>query len=197
MMHMDHTDQGDDHHTAYKLTAGNTTVVEVSLAQTNADIMSSYTAAFSDHPWHEQLSPDIVRERLIEKTAKAQGYLIALKSCSGILGGAQFFDLSNHRETAAQMPEAMRSDMYLSEIWIAKKYRGFGLGTRLLESIEQAVASLSYRQLVLRTHPTFEPLLNFYHERGYSVIGHSNPGDGNDLRPVFSKPIFAVRRRAA
>jgi GNAT superfamily N-acetyltransferase len=196
---MDHTDQGEDHHiAAHKLAAENATVVELNPNLTNCDILSSYAAAFSDDPWREHVSSDRVRELLIEKTTQAQGYLIALRSSSGmLLGGAQFFDLSNHPATAAQLPEELRGQMYLSEIWIAKTYRGFGLGTRLLESIEQAVASLSYRQLVLRTHPTFKPLLTFYHERGYSVIGDSDPGDGQALRPVFAKPIFAVRRRAA
>ncbi|HET6574016.1 MAG TPA: GNAT family N-acetyltransferase [Fimbriiglobus sp.] len=80
------------------------------------------------------------------------------------------------------------------DLWwiiVAKARQGRGLGTRLLELVEQSVQQEDGRQLLIETSslPRYEPTHRFYLKHGYRVIAHIPDyyAEGDDLIVYFKR----------
>lgn len=59
---------------------------------------------------------------------------------------------------------------YLDTLFVQQEYRGKGLGTRLLEQLEQAMVQQGISLIQLATYDFQAP--DFYQKHGYRVFGH-------------------------
>lgn len=68
-----------------------------------------------------------------------------------------------------QMIRLVNSDCYLSSVAIYPEYRGLGLGTRLLESIEEEAKSIGKKRIVLHAETYNTRAMSLYERLGYKV----------------------------
>ena len=59
---------------------------------------------------------------------------------------------------------------YLKRMWIAPEARGYGLGKRLLEALENQARALGYRVIRLETHKALAEAQQLYRRHGYDEV---------------------------
>lgn len=63
------------------------------------------------------------------------------------------------------------NSLWIDMIQVAKDYRGKGIGSELLKSLENQAASEKFRIIDIETQNTNVPAINFYRKNGYDLTG--------------------------
>lgn len=84
---------------------------------------------------------------------------------------------------------------WISMLHVASGYQGKGVGTKLIESVEQRAKEIGMRAVALEAQRKAEWAVNFYYKRGYEVLDWDNlnvePFIGTLSRPpVESTYVF-------
>lgn len=161
------------------------------------ELIDSYVQAFKCEPWNENHSHDGVQIEFARLGKQTDAKFLGCFINDVLAGGAQFMPLNNFEEKARDTPNYLKESLFLNELFVHPSWQGKGLGTRILEAVEQAAASLQFRQVCLWTLAT-DPILNcYYQKRGYRAIATIDPTSGGPARTVFSKRLFVWERNAA
>jgi len=174
-----------------------TTVRECDPSTISLGLAQAYSEAFSGGAWQETHDPTELSEKLVQARDLYASRLLVCSYGTKQVAGAQFLQLGRYQTIASQLPRELLSGHYLNDLWVAPSHQSLGLGSKLLDCVEQAVASLSSNLLVLWTHADHAPLLKFYQNRGYEPVVDVQPKDGTAKRRVFAKPIFVIKRSVA
>jgi len=76
---------------------------------------------------------------------------------------------------------------FVQAIWVDKRLRGHGLGSRLIAAAEAEAVRRGCHQMHLDTHGYQAPA--FYRRLGYEAIGELPGWPGNDVRIFFRKRL--------
>ncbi|HTC68615.1 MAG TPA: GNAT family N-acetyltransferase, partial [Acidothermaceae bacterium] len=72
-------------------------------------------------------------------------------------------------------------------MWVDEDWRGLGLGSRMLNTLEQRARELRHRIVRLDTNATLTEAIALYERAGYRAIGRYN--DNPHAERWFEKPL--------
>jgi ribosomal protein S18 acetylase RimI-like enzyme len=75
----------------------------------------------------------------------------------------------------------------IKRMWVHPAWRGVGLGRRMLTRLEEQVAALGYRRVVLDTNDTLTEAIAMYERAGYRAVDRYN--DNPDAMCWFAKSL--------
>lgn len=78
----------------------------------------------------------------------------------------------------------------VKRMWVHNDWRGTGLGTALLRSLEDIALQLGYREVVLDTNGALSEAIRLYERAGYRRIRRYN--DNPDAQLFFAKDLEAT-----
>jgi GNAT superfamily N-acetyltransferase len=128
-------------------------------AQESIDLVESYLAEINTGFGHR---PD---ERDPNKPADftpPKGMFLVVRDDGGVAVGC----------CALRMIDPVTAE--IKRMWLAESIRGRGMGTRLLEAIEQAAVDLGAERAVLDTHESLTAAIALYERAGYVRVERYN-----------------------
>ncbi len=86
-------------------------------------------------------------------------YFVALDKDGTLLGGGGLAEFEQLEDTAE-----------LQKLYLSDAAKGHGLGTRLVQCIEDRARELGYKHLYLETHSVLQAAIHLYEKLGYRAI---------------------------
>ena len=143
-------------------------IVRTSLAEHGLDIPG--TAYFD--PELDHLSA------FYREAPKARAYFV-MQDCEGrIIGGAGL----------AEFP-ALPACCELQKIYLVDEAQGTGLGSALLQAVENEARMLGYRRIYLETHHNLRQAIRFYKRHGYELVKQPVPSPHPTMDHFFLKNL--------
>ncbi len=68
-------------------------------------------------------------------------------------------------------PRRWNESLFIAEIEVSDKYRGEGIGKKLLEKVEEKAIQGGFRAIGLETQNTNVPAIRFFQNSGYEIAG--------------------------
>jgi phosphinothricin acetyltransferase len=90
-------------------------------------------------------------------------------------------------------PRAAYDNVADFSIYVERDSRGTGVGTLLLEALEDRARGIGYHKLVLGAFPSNEPGMRLYTRRGFTLVGTFHEQgllDGTWMDVVYMEKIF-------
>lgn len=148
-----------------------------------------YAATFRYAPWNEDIDAG-EQAHLWQRHSETKGarYLAAFFG-NTLVGGAEFMPLDLFPERRNLFPTVTYGSLFLNDIFVSPSAQNKKVGSKLLNEVEAMAVTHGFSHLSLRTHATYDKLLNFYQARGYAALCDVPSTAGGSMRRVFIKSL--------
>ncbi len=110
-----------------------------------------------DVPGTAYFDPEIMHlSAFYNAVPERRTYFVAIAQDGTVLGGGGLAEFEPQEGTAE-----------LQKLYLSDAAKGHGLGTRLVELIEQRARELGYKRLYLETHSALKAAIHLYEKLGY------------------------------
>jgi GNAT superfamily N-acetyltransferase len=124
-----------------------------------------------------------------QKSLKHKAIMWLAKSNIGEMVGQVF----------VQLPNPKKNPVYLHAFRVKEKYRGLGIGTKLMERVEMELLGLGYNSINLNVSFDNSKALKLYRLRGYQIFGNTPEYweyyDENNVLQKVREPSWRLKKQ--
>jgi len=166
-----------------------------------AGFVGAYQTIFSGAPYHERFFPSEAAS-VLRRAVETRDHIVLLvvKGRSSVVAFGIGVPLSSRPDVARSMQGLVPADhsFYLAELGVLDRYRGQGLGKRLVEERLKLIDRQKYSHVLLRTSLRRDGAMSIYEELGFEDMGvymevasRRNDGGVRTDRRLFLSRVLA------
>ena len=142
-------------------------------------VRTSLAAHGLDIPGTAYFDPELDHLSAFYREAPGARAYFVMQDCTGrVIGGAGL----------AEFP-ALPACCELQKIYLVEEAQGMGLGSALLEAVENEARGLGYRRIYLETHRNLKQAIRFYKRHGYDLVKQPVPSPHPTMDHFFLKNL--------